>query len=147
MPVPHPDGIYDRRTSTFTTAGNSSYIDNLALADQYLAHLRQTLEQRGEWDSSTIIVMGDHSSRTQLLWSSSPSWTPEDQAASHNGQFDNRPAYIVKLSGQHQPAHIDSAFPTLRTRALFDGIMDNRITTPEDLASWATQQQEPDRQQ
>ena len=43
---------------------HTSYVDNLALADRYLAHIRQLLEQNNQWDSSTIIVMGDHSWRT-----------------------------------------------------------------------------------
>jgi arylsulfatase A-like enzyme len=139
MPVPHPPGIYDRKKAALTT-GSSSYIDNLALADQYLAHVRLVLEQRGEWDSTTIVVMGDHSWRTQLVWIKWDGWTREDQVASHGVQFDDRPAYIVKLPNQQQPARIDDRFEAIRTRALFDGIMSNRIKTPEDLAAWVRKQ-------
>ncbi len=100
LPMPHPGGIYDRKTSSFTTH-NSSYIDNLALADKSLAHLRHQLEQNGEWDSSAILVMGDHSWRTTLFWSRIvPSGHQKIRAASHGGQFDDRPAYIVKLPNQ-----------------------------------------------
>ena len=139
MPVPHPPGIYDRRRGAFTT-GSTSYIDNLALADQYLAHVRLILEQRGEWDSDAVVVMGDHSWRTQLIWAKEDGWTPEDQIASHGGQFDDRPAYIVKMPNQEHPARIDDRFDAIRTRALLDGIMTNRIKTPEDLAAWVRQQ-------
>ena len=31
------------------------------LADRYLAHMRQLLEQNDQWDPATVIVMGDHS--------------------------------------------------------------------------------------
>ncbi|HWW22507.1 MAG TPA: sulfatase-like hydrolase/transferase [Edaphobacter sp.] len=136
LPVPHPEGIYNRKTSRTTTSGDSSYIDNLALADRYLAQLRLGLEQRGEWDSSAILVMGDHSWRTQILWSKQDGWTPEDQAASHGVQFDDRPVYIVKLPNQQQGVRINDRFDAVRTRALLDGIMSNRIKTPEDLAAW-----------
>ncbi len=139
LPVPHPGGIYDRKTSSFSH-NNSSYIDNLALADKSLAHLRQLLERNGTWDSSAVIVMGDHSWRTTLLWSKSYAWTPEDQAASHGGQFDDRPAYIVKMPYQRTPARIDSRFAAIHTRALLDGIIDGRLKTSEDLAAWAAQQ-------
>jgi hypothetical protein len=139
MPVPHPDGFYDRHRADFTT-GSASYIDNLALADRYLAHVREVLQQRGEWDSSAVVVMGDHSWRTKLVWSWSPSWTPEDQAASHNGEFDDRPAYIVKLPGQHQTARIDAPFNALHTRALFNELLHGRLRTPEDLAAWTSRQ-------
>jgi hypothetical protein len=139
LPVPHPDGIYDRKASRLTTSGDSSYIDNLALADQYLAQLRLDLEQRGEWDSSAIVVMGDHSWRTRLLWAKKDGWTREDQAASHGVQFDDRPAYIIKLPNQQQPARIDDRFDAVRTRALLDGIMTDSIKTPEDLVTWVRQ--------
>jgi Sulfatase len=140
LPVPHPGGIYDRSRGTFTTV-KSSYIDNLALADQSLAHIRQVLEQRGEWDSSAILVMGDHSWRTQLEWVGSPEWTPEDEVASHGGQFDDRPAYVVKLPGQHAPARIDQPFAATRTRALLDAILAGRMHTSDNLRAWVEQQQ------
>jgi hypothetical protein len=136
IPAPHPGGIYDRRTGAFTTHG-ASYVDNLALADQYLAHVRLLLQQRGEWDSSTIMVMGDHSWRTKLIWSSSDVWTAEDQAASQGGQFDDRPAYIVKLPYQTAPARITTPYDAVNTRALIDGLLSKRINSPADLAAFA----------
>lgn len=136
MPIPHPGGIYDRRTGTFTTR-QASYIDNLALADRYLAHVRHVLEQRGEWDSSAVVVMGDHSWRTSLLWKSSPYWTAEDEAASDGGQFDDRPAYIVKLPNQAEGAHIGRQFEAVRTRALLAGILDGGIRSIAGLKAFA----------
>jgi hypothetical protein len=136
MPIPHPDGIYDRRTGAFGKAG-ASYLDNLALADHYLDHVHQLLAQRSEWDSSTIVIMGDHSWRTKLLWDGSPGWTAEDQAASSGGQFDDRPAYIVKLAHQSQAASIDTPFAAVRTRAMLQQILDGKIQTPAELAAFA----------
>lgn len=137
LPIPHPPGIYNRRSRSFTN-GNSSYVDNLALADDYLAHVRRLLEQQNAWDSSTIVVMGDHSWRNRLLWAPQPTWTPEDQAASHNVTFDSRPAYIVKLPNQQQGTRFDAPFSALRTRALFDGLLQGQLRTPDDLAAWAS---------
>jgi hypothetical protein len=139
MPVPHPGGIYDRRTSRFAT-NSSSYIDNLALADLYLAHLRRTLEQQGTWDSTAIVIMGDHSWRTELLWEKSSFWTAEDDAASSHGQFDDRPAYIVKMPEQRQAVRMDAPFAAMRTRALFDGLLDGRLSSTSDLTAWVQQQ-------
>ncbi|RSL16979.1 type I phosphodiesterase/nucleotide pyrophosphatase [Edaphobacter aggregans] len=139
LPVPHPGGIYDRKTTSFSIH-NSSYIDNLALADKSLAHVRHLLEQNGTWDSSAVIVMGDHSWRTALLWSDSPTWTHEDQVASHGGQFDDRPGYIVKMPFQQTPSRVGSRFAAIHTRALLDGIIDGRLKTADDLAAWAAQQ-------
>ncbi len=139
MPIPHPYGFYDRGKKVFSTT-HTSYIDNLALADSYLAHIRQLLEQNNQWDGSTVIVMGDHSWRTSSIWKDSMTWTDEDQAASHGGEFDARPAYIVKLPNQQTPAHIDQPFSAVNTRALLDALMQNHLQTPADLQAWAGRQ-------
>jgi hypothetical protein len=135
LPIPHPFGFYDRRTGTVSSV-HTSYIDNLALADLYLAHVRQLLESRHEWDASTIVVMGDHSWRTSLIWVNAGGWTEEDDRASNHGEFDPRPGYLVKLPHQHQPARIDQPFDAVRTRALLDALLANTLHTPADLAHW-----------
>lgn len=135
MAVPHPGGIYNRVTHTFTTR-NSTYIDNLVLADSYLAHVRSLLETERQWDSSAIVLMGDHSWRTELFWSDAPGWTAEEQEASEGGQFDDRPGYIVKLPGQKVGSRIDTPFAAVNTRRLFNAVMKKQIVSPEDLSEW-----------
>jgi hypothetical protein len=139
MPVPHPFGFYDRRQQRMATR-HTSYVDNLALADVYLAHVRELLERQHQWDSSTVIVMGDHSWRTSLIWESSESWTAEDAAASHGGEFDKRPAYIVKMPNQHESARVDTSFDAIHTKALLDAVMDKKVSTSDELRGWAQQQ-------
>jgi hypothetical protein len=136
LPVPHPGGIYDRRRGAITDQGGS-YIDNLALADRYLANVVQLLQQRGEWDSSALIVMGDHSWRTAPIWVPTSFWTAEDQTASDGGKFDDRPAYIVKLPGQTEAARIEQPFAAINTRALLQAILQGNLRSPQDLASFA----------
>jgi hypothetical protein len=135
MAVPHPNGIYNRAARTFTTR-NSTYIDNLALADSYLAHVRSLLESAGQWDSSAVVIMGDHSWRTKLEWSGGPEWTSEEQEASNGGEFDDRPAYIVKLPEQKNGNNINVPFAAVDTRALFSAIMKKQIVSSEDLSIW-----------
>jgi Sulfatase len=137
MPIPHPYGFYDRNKRAFSTR-HTSYIDNLALADLYLAHVRQILEQKNEWNSSTIVIMGDHSWRTNQIWKDSMTWTDEDQEASR-GEFDPRPAYIVKLPDQQNSARFDQPFSAVNTRALFDALMQGGLHTSGDLQGWASQ--------
>ena len=139
MPIPHPYGFYDRSKKKFSTK-HTSYVDNLALADRYLAHIRTLLEQKNQWDSSTVIVMGDHSWRTSQIWKDSMTWTGEDETASQGGVFDPRPGYIVKLPHQQTPARIDGAFSAVSTRALLDALMHNKLQTPSDLQMWVSQQ-------
>jgi hypothetical protein len=84
--------------------------------------------------------MGDHSWRTSFVWSTSPFWTDEDAAASHNGEFDDRPAYIVKLANQQTAGRIDQPFAAIHTRALLDALLQNRLHTAADLQAWVAQQ-------
>jgi hypothetical protein len=139
LPIPHPYGFYDRKKNVFATK-HTSYIDNLALSDLYLAHIRQILDQHHQWDSSTVVVMGDHSWRTTDIWKDSMTWTEEDQSASNGGEFDPRPGYIVKLPDQQIAARIDQPFSAVSTRALFDALMQGHIRTPSDLQAWTSQQ-------
>lgn len=138
LPVPHPGGIYNRGTDEFALS-HSSYVDNLALANKCLAHLRSRLESSHEWDSSTLVIMGDHSWRTKLLWRSSPGWTKEDEIASQGGRFDDRPAYIVKLPQQRVGARIEAPFAALNTRKLLDALLTQNIRSADDLSVWAQQ--------
>jgi hypothetical protein len=138
MPIPHPNGIYDRRTDRFALT-NSNYVDNVALADKFLSHVRSKLERSGQWDSSTIVIMADHSWRTKMIWENMPAWTKEEQIASQGGKFDDRPAYIVKLPEQHTSARIDVPFAALNTRKLFDALLAQKIQSAGELSAWAVQ--------
>jgi hypothetical protein len=139
VPIPHPDGIYDRGENRLTRKP-TTYIDNLALADRYLSHVRKVLEKTGQWDSSTILLMGDHGWRTTLIWEKSPEWTEEEERASLGGTFDHRPAYIVKLAGQTAGARIDRPFDAVRTRSLVDELLAGRVRTFGDLKAWVANQ-------
>ena len=136
MPIPHPGGIYNRRTKSFAV-DRPSYLDNLALCDAYLAHLREVLEQKGAWDETTLVITGDHSWRVNTLWASAPGWTAEEQRASDGARFDDRPGYIVKLPGQHTAYRDDAPFDTVRTRSLFQALISGKIQTTEQLVAWA----------
>jgi hypothetical protein len=136
MPIPHPGGIYNRHTGSFQIS-HPSYIDNLALCDVYLAHVRHELEENGSWNDSTLVIMGDHSWRVNLFWAKGPEWTEEERIASDNVRFDDRPAYIVKLPRQTTPARINEPFDSIRTRELFDKLLAGQIETPEQLSAWA----------
>ncbi len=135
LPVPHPFGIFNRKTGKMTTS-TSTYVDNLALADKCLASIRATLEQTGQWDSSTVVVMGDHSWRVTQIWKPGSPWTKEDERASNHAKYDPRPAYLVKLPGQTMGASVNTAYHSTNTRQLFDAIIAHRITSPGDLAAW-----------
>lgn len=136
FPVPHPNGIYDRKTGRFVTH-KSTYIDNLALADACLENIEKTMQDSGQWNSSTIVVMGDHGWRTSLLWKGGPEWTAEEQIASSGGLFDDRPAYLVKLPYQRNRSEVTNAFSALRTRSLLQALLQGTLTSSQDLLLWS----------
>jgi hypothetical protein len=125
LPLPHPPGFYDRRTQKFDDSGDHSYIDNLALADKTLGQVMSILQQSPRWKDTDVIICGDHSWRS-WMWSSTRSWTAEDQAASHGGQFDPRPMLMVHLAGQETPATVGSPYPLLRVHVILDDLIQGR---------------------
>jgi NADH:ubiquinone oxidoreductase subunit 6 (subunit J) len=140
MPVPHPAGIYDRKSRTFAL-DHSVYVDNLALADVFLAHVRQLLEAQGEWDDATLLLMGDHSWRTMAA-KDKKGWSIEDNQANHAG-YDPRPAYILKLAHQQTGSTVNSVFQATRTRALLNALLRGQLHTSEDVQNWATTFESP----
>ncbi len=135
MPIPHPWGFYDRKTGTFPDH-RTSYLDNLALADLYIGRVRAELERQDLWNGTSVLVMGDHSWRTSAVWASSAHWTEEEQQASHNGAYDPRPAYLLKLPNQQTPLNLTDGFDAVRTRSLLDALIHGQIKTPQELQHW-----------
>jgi len=133
MPVPHPFGIYDRKTKTYAL-GRSSYVDNLVLADIYLAHIRQVLEEQDGWDDATVLLMGDHSWRTQI-WSKLQPWSADDSQANHAG-FDPRPVYLLKLPHQRGSVEVSTAYEAVHTRSLLNALLRGELQTSSDVQKW-----------
>ncbi len=71
-------------------------------------------------------------------------WSTEDEAASHGGKFDDRPAYIVKMPHQKLPSRVEMPFQAIRTRALLRGFLNSQIRSSEDLAVFAKQDEAND---
>ena len=141
MPIPHPWGFYDRRTGSFP-GRRTSYLDNLALADAYVGRVRALLEAQGSWDSSDIVIMGDHGWRVNGVWRRSGFWTAEEDAASAGAAAVDGPAIIVKLHGQHTPAIAAGRFDAVRTRGLIDALLAGRLSTVQDLADWVARDEQ-----
>ena len=98
LSVPHSPNVWSRMKDDYTHICNSSYLDNLALADRKLGQMLAMLESSPRWKDTTVIVGGDHGWRVDLRdWM--PSWTQEDDAASGD-EFDPRPALVIHRAGR-----------------------------------------------
>jgi hypothetical protein len=121
MPVPHSPNIWNRKLGTFTQTCGSSYLDNLALADNELGSLLAILQSSPRWKDTTLIVQGDHSWRT-YVWDQQPAWTDEDDKVSGD-DFDPRPAVIVHHAGQTQPEVISTPWPLINVHAVVEEVL------------------------
>jgi hypothetical protein len=119
LPIPHPPGIYDRRTGRRGATG--SYIDNLALADKSLAELMAILNATSLAPRTTVIVCSDHSWRVPM-WRSPPLWTKEDETASQ-GRFDPRPVLMIHFPGQQEGQVVTAPFPSIRIHEIIQHLL------------------------
>jgi hypothetical protein len=134
LAVPHPPGIYNRRTGRFSTEPESSYLDNLALTDKTFGELRRTLEDARLWDSTTIVVTSDHWLRFDTLKSLAHWRSPEDQALV--GLNSHRVPFILKLAGHTEGFRYDSTFNTVVTHDLILALLRGELNNPQQIVRW-----------
>jgi Sulfatase len=135
--LPHPPGLYDRKTGRVLLGG--SYIDNLALADRTLGDLLASLAQTPSVNQTTLIVSSDHGWRVGI-WRHGFGWTREDELASQHGHFDPRPTLIVRFPGESSPAGISRPVPLLAMHDMIERMIAGEIGSPQQLTTWAAQQ-------
>lgn len=121
LPVPHSPNIWSRDTDNYVTFCDSSYLDNLALADRTLGQIMAQLQSSPRWKDTTVIVEGDHSWRT-YIWSNLPAWTDEDDEVSKNG-FDPRPAVIIHRAGETTPVTDDTKWSLLHVHDVVEQVL------------------------
>ncbi len=119
LPVPHPPGIYDRRTGTVRDGG--TYIDNLALSDKVLSELMRTLNATTLAPQTTVIVCSDHSWRLPI-WRPKAEWTKEEEVASH-GNFDTRPVLMIHFPGQESEQVVTAPFEAIRIHEIIQQML------------------------
>ncbi|HEX3661315.1 MAG TPA: sulfatase-like hydrolase/transferase [Acidobacteriaceae bacterium] len=136
LPVPHPGGMYNRKTHQIGVDG--SYLDNLVLADETLGKLLEDIRQSGLGDRTTVIVSSDHSWRIGL-WRPTTDWRPEDTRAS-GGRFDPRPLLMMRFPGEETGLTIGQPLPLIDMHGLIEQMLAGRVETPAALQSWVAQQ-------
>ena len=137
LPVPHPVGIWDRTRHEFKASGESSYLDNLELADRALGELRQAMESAGVWDSSAVVISGDHWWRAEV-WSRLDSVT-EEEAAVAPAVPDHRVPFVVKLPGEKEALAYQPEMNTVLTHDLLLAVLRGEVRTPQEAAAWLDQ--------
>jgi hypothetical protein len=132
LPVPHPVGIYNRKTGRLGTVG--SYIDNLALADKTVGDLLQTIQGTAASGRTIVIISSDHSWRIDA-WRYGSLWTNEDQRAS-GGKFDTRPFLLIHFPGSGARETRAEPLPELATTGILNAILKGEVRSPGELNEW-----------
>lgn len=136
LPVPHPPGIYDRKSQRLQAGG--SYLDNLVLADHTLQTIRDAIAHSAAAEKTILMVSSDHSFRVPL-WRNSQYWTREDEAVFHR-HFDQRPTLLVHFPDQHNALEDRAPFNELEEHPLIEQMLQGKITNANALASWSQKQ-------
>lgn len=132
LPVPHPPGLYDRKTHRFSKDGN--YLDNLVLADEALGDLMQEIDRTPLADQTTVIVSSDHSWRVPI-WKTSPDWTKEEEEISQ-GRFEPRPVFLVHFPGQKSGHEVLTPLSEMAEHGIIESMLNRGMKNPEDLSAF-----------
>jgi len=132
-PIPHPFGIYDRKTGRLGIVAGSNYLDNLELVDATLIQLRQALEASGLRDSTSILITSDHPFRREL-WKDFASHQDIPQLL---GTVDNsRVPFILKLARQGVPTSYARAFNLVLVHDLSLALLRREVSTAAEFVEW-----------
>lgn len=134
VPVPHPYGIYDRQRKDFRLTSSTSYLDNLALADRMVGRVRRALKQAGLWESTSLLITGDHGLRP-WLWSGRYNWSAELDRLMTNGPSGRVP-FILKLAGHTDSVVYYRPFFNFITGGLVEALLSGEVSTPAGAAHW-----------
>jgi hypothetical protein len=135
--VPHPPGFWDRHQNKFSTSPSSNYFDNLEAMDLALGKIRRKLEQANMWDSSAVLVHGDHHLR-RWAWAVRPEmWTKEEDELTKK-RTDPRVAFLLKMPGQRTRITLEDGFNTVLLHDFVLNYMQGKIDSPQAAASWFT---------
>jgi arylsulfatase A-like enzyme len=125
FPIPHPPVIYNRDSERLTTRGLSNisgYLDNLGLVDRAFRQLRLTLQDRGVWDETAVIISSDH---------------PWRDAAIATGKDSLYVPFLLKMPHQSERIELDDiVFETVNTADLVLAILKGEVSTPEQAVAW-----------
>jgi Sulfatase len=137
LPVPHPHGIYNRRTNRLDTAG--TYLDNLVLTDWTLGNLLTEIEGTTAASRTILIVSSDHSWRVRM-WRYNHGWTREEQRATA-GRFDPRPFLLIHFPGGNAGEMRGEDFPALGIHDILEAMLKGEIDSQGDLDQWMSRRE------
>jgi hypothetical protein len=129
--VPHLPAIYDVSTDAVSNDRNTTYLGNLRLVDRTVGDIRKTLEKAGMWDTSTILLTGDHPLRA-LPASARPEQRPDLRGLRQH----NEVPYLLRMPAETQGVVYETPINTIVTKDLLIAILNRQVATPTQIAAW-----------
>ncbi len=123
-PVPHHPYIYDGARGDFSLEKETSYVDNLVLADRTLGEVRKEMERAGVWDDSIILITADHGLKTSRQGHSL-------------GRADV--VFLLKLPHQRQEVVCPTPFCTVLIPDLILKLLQEERIDPDSVMAWIRQ--------
>jgi hypothetical protein len=124
FPIPH--GPYFAGQPWWDRS-EKGYAGNLMLADRSLGELRKLMEEKGMWDSTTVISSSDHWLRNYDF----------------DGKMEKRVPYLIKFPGQKKMTTFTPDFNTVLTKDLVLAICHGEVDSPDEAARWLMSHRSP----
>lgn len=137
-PYPHPPGYYSLEKNQFSHDSTANYFGNLKMTDTFFGEICNELKEKNLWDQTQLIVSSDHWFRDS--WCDLPFWyelDPQEEALAK--AKDLRVPCLIKGIGQNQGTIFTKPFNTLLLHQMVLEMMDRKINTAQDIASWLDQ--------
>ncbi len=139
-PIPHPPGLYDRRSAGFAVKPTNTYLDNLALVDRTLGELRAAMEPAGLWDTTTIIITSDHGHRPEI-WNGTAGYTAEMQEAVGGSKSLTIPV-LIRFPGQRKTRRYAAPWNTVLLHDLTLAVLRGEVANENQAADWLDRNRE-----
>lgn len=138
LATPHPPGISREpgKSSAGDDKPDTAFAANYATADAIFGEIRSILEERGEWDSSLVILTSDHGLRS--FWELTSCLAEEDRQLLRHRDERSVPM-IVKWPGGTAPATVEEPVSTLLLAPMVRAYLRGEMATPDEFARWVQQ--------
>lgn len=133
-PLPHPPGIWDPDARRILVDEPGSYDGNLALTDESLGELLETIDAGPRGAATIVVVLSDHGKRVPGL----DLWLPSDRLP--KGAARPIP-FIVRVPGGTGIAD-DTPFEATVLHDLVPELLGGRLTTSEAVKDWISARDE-----
>ncbi len=110
----HAPFFYNRQDGSFSLKNSTvtGYYDALVLADRTLRRLRESMEARGVWKNTHVIVSSDHYYRTARML---------------DGKPGTRVPFLVRFAGEEEGVEFDGRLDSVVTRALVSKLVRGEV--------------------